>query len=282
MSMMFPFLAYLVICKPFKYARILGLITTPLILDSVLRFNSRGAFLGMAVAGLMLLVMARGKTRLHAFYAVALGILAFLYQAQDPKIWERLFSIGASQEERDASAEHRIESWKAGMQMIADYPFGSGGRSAFISPRGNVYIEHLGYNELRSVHNGFISIAAGWGVQGFMLVTAAFGIAMGRTWMSIGYFQRRKNEKMVFLGTAILGAFFGQCTCAMFGDYYDGEWFLWLAGYGLVYATFEQSEREAELDRELYGEEEDLETEDEAEDFSKEFYSDEESKELVR
>jgi hypothetical protein len=31
---------------------------------------------------------------------------------------------------------------------------------------------------------------------------------------------------------------------AMFGDYYDGEWFIWLAIYGLVYSTFEQTERE--------------------------------------
>jgi len=282
MSMMFPFLAYLVICKPFKYSRILGLVSAPLILDSVLRFNSRGSFLGMAVAGLTLLLMARGKSRLYAVYAIVLGTLAFLYQAQDPKIWERLFSIGATQEERDASAGHRILSWQAGMQMIADYPFGSGGRSAFISPRGNEYIAFLGYNELRSVHNGFISIAAGWGIQGFLLITLAFAIAMGRTWMSINYFQQRKDEKMVFLGAAIIGAFFGQCTCAMFGDYYDGEWFMWLAGYGLVYATFEQSERDAEIDRELNSDEDEIGEEDMETESEDGFYIDDESEEFVR
>lgn len=256
MSMMFPFLAYLVICKPFKYARVLGLVSAPLILDSILRFNSRGSFLGMAVAGCTLLLMARGKSRLYAIYSVIIGIMAFFYQAQDPKIWERLFSIGSTAEERDESASQRIDSWSAGLQMIRDYPLGSGGRSCFISPRGDEYISFLGYNEYRSVHNGFISIAAGWGVQGFLLITIAFGIAMMRTWSSIGYFQRRGDEKLAFLGAAIIGAFFGQCTCAMFGDYYDGEWFFWLAIYGLVYATFEQSQRQLDYEQALLDEEE--------------------------
>ena len=246
MSMVFPFIAYLVICKPFKYARWIGVLCVPLVLDSVLRFNSRGAFLGMIVSGVILLLMARGKSRRDALIAVFFGVLAFLYQAQDPKIWERFFSIAATEEGRaeDLSAVHRVESWKAGLQMIADYPLGSGGRSAFVSPRGNRYITHLGYDELRSVHNGYISIAAGWGVQGFALVTLAFLIAMGRTWLAIKYFQQMGNEKMVFLGAAILSAFFGQATTAVFGDYYDGEWFIWLVIYGLVYSTFEWSEQE--------------------------------------
>lgn len=268
MSMVFPFLAYMVICKPFKYARIIGIVCAPLILDSVLRFNSRGTFLGMGVSGVMLMLMARGKSRRDALIAVFFGVLAFLYQAQDPKIWERFFSIGASQEERDVSAEHRIESWKAGLQMIADYPLGSGGRSAFISPRGNAYIAKLGYNEYRSVHNGFISVAAGWGVQGFVLVTLAFLIAMGRTWLAVKYFQELGNEKMVFLGAAILSAFFGQATTAMFGDYYDGEWFVWLSIYGMVYATFvtvegERLEREWEEEQDAW---EDSEQDDDQED----------------
>jgi hypothetical protein len=267
MSMAFPFIAYLVICKPFKYSRVIGCLCAPLVLDSVLRFNSRGAFLGMLVSGAMLLVMARGKSRRDALIAVFFGVMAFLYQAQDPKIWERFFSIGANQEERDASAENRLESWRAGFQMITDYPLGSGGRAAFISPRGNPYIAHLGYNEYRSVHNGYISVAAGWGLQGFGLVTLAFLIAMARTWLAVKHFQESGNEKMVFLGAAILSAFFGQATMAMFGDYYDGEWFIWLAVYGLAYSTF--SIEAMRFDRELDSEQEsfdDSEQENEFED----------------
>ena len=173
------------------------------------------------------------------------GTLAFLYQARDPRIWERFFSIGNNTEiERDASAQSRLAFWEAGIKMIIDRPLGTGGKSAFRSPLGNTYIEDLGYERNRSVHNGYISIAAGWGVQGFLLVTLAFLIAMSRTWLAVKYFQQSKNENMVFLGAAILAAFFGQATTAMFGDYYDGEWFVWLAIYGLVYATFQTVERE--------------------------------------
>lgn len=72
---------------------------------------------------------------------------------------------------------------------------------------------------------------------------------------------------MVFLGAAILSAFFGQATMAMFGDYYDGEWFIWLAVYGLAYSTF--SIEAMRFDRELDSEQEsfdDSEQENEFED----------------
>jgi hypothetical protein len=76
------------------------------------------------------------------------------------------------------------------------------------------------------------------------MVTVAFLIAMGRTWWAVKYFQEMGNEKMVFLGAAILASFFGQAVTTMFGDYYDGEWFVWISIYGLAYATFETTERE--------------------------------------
>jgi hypothetical protein len=72
----------------------------------------------------------------------------------------------------------------------------------------------------------------------------AFLIAMGRTWLAVKYFQEMGNENMVFLGAAILASFFGQAVTAIFGDYYDGEWFVWISIYGLAYATFETTERE--------------------------------------
>jgi hypothetical protein len=110
-------------------------------------------------------------------------------------------------------------------------------------------------------------VAAGWGLQGFGLVTLAFLIAMARTWLAVKHFQESGNEKMVFLGAAILSAFFGQATMAMFGDYYDGEWFIWLAVYGLAYSTF--SIEAMRFDRELDSEQEsfdDSEQENEFED----------------
>ena len=245
----FPIVGYFFITNPIKYSRIIALLMAPLILDTVLRCNSRGAYLGAAVSGVVIIMGARGPSRRYAVMIMAAGILAFFIQAQDGKIWERLISITVSAEERDKAASGRIEYWKAGVRMISDYPLGSGGRSAFTSPRGMSYLQHLNETKFRSVHNGYLSIIAGWGIQGFTCYAIAMIAACQALWRSLVKRSPFKDPQQTLLGACILGALCGQGVCAMFGDYLDGEWFVWLAVFGLVYDHFnELSDAHGEAD----------------------------------
>lgn len=232
----FPLIGYFVLFNPIPYSRIVAFVSAPLILDTVLRCNSRGAYLGAAISGICLVLMASGPARKYASFILVAGALAFFVQAKNDKIWERLRSVTASAEERDDSADQRIQSWIAGLRMISDYPLGSGGRAAFVSPRGMAYIAHIRTDQFRAIHNGYLNIMAGWGVQGFALLILALGIAcvamVRATWLN----SSAGADGDTFLGAAIFAAFAGQAVTTVFGDYLDGEWFIWLAVFGLSYA----------------------------------------------
>lgn len=247
LSLCFPFIAYFVVTNPFPYSRLIAFCAAPLVLDTLLRCNSRGAYLGAAIGGILLIAMARGNSRKYAVYMMLGGLLAFYLQAKDEKIWNRLFSIGAKGEERDNSALERIEYWKAAREMIKDYPLGSGGRAAFVSARGVGYISHI-RKEYRSVHNGYYSIAAGWGVQGLAALLGAMGLAMFSLFKAVRGTDPVAYEGRIFLGAAILAAFAGQAVCTMFGDYLDGEWFLWLTVFGLSFAQIAENDEALELE----------------------------------
>ena len=236
LCMSFPLIGYFVIANPFPYSRIAAVLSAPLVLDTILRCNSRGAYLGAAAGGICLVLMARGKARKYAGLILVAGAFAFCIQAQNSRIWERLFSVAASAEERDYSAQGRIELWIAGLNMIGDYPLGSGGRAAFVSPRGMEYIEHLPYDEYRAIHNGYLNIMAGWGVQGFLLLAAGLLIASLALVRAIWLHSSLEDDAGTFLGAAIFAALVSQAVITTFGDYLDGEWFIWLAVFGLGYA----------------------------------------------
>jgi O-antigen ligase len=252
--MSFPFIGYFVICNPLPYSRIIAFGAAPLILDTLLRCNSRGAYLGVAAGGICLVLLSRGKARKHAILIVAAGVLAFWLQAQNGRIWERLFSVAVSQEQRDASAESRILSWIAGLEMISDYPYGSGGRAAFVSPRGMRYIQHIRTDEFRSVHNGYLNIAAGWGVQGFTLLMLAFAIAAWELMRAIRRSALQGTDARTFLGAAIVAALVGQAVTTTFGDYLDGEWFIWLSVWALSYARLDEQAESGDAQAEEYEE----------------------------
>ena len=251
-SMSLPIVGYFFIVNPIPYARWIAFGFSPFILNVVLLCNSRGTYLGLAASGLILVLLARGKSRKHAILIALGGVAAFLFLARSEQIWERLFSINATSEERDGSAQSRINFTKAGIQMIADHPLGSGGGAAFYSPLGFSYIAPFGQPHPRAAHNGYVNIAAGWGVQGFLLLISAIFVSATSTVLSMLRLDPSRHEKTNFLGACILAAIFGQLVSTAFGDYLDGEWFLWLAAFGLAYSSaidrLLQAERETEIE----------------------------------
>jgi O-antigen ligase len=125
------------------------------------------------------------------------------------------------------------------------------------------YITHIRTDEFRSVHNGYLNIAAGWGVQGFALLMLAFAIASCELMRAIRRSALVGDDHRTFLGAAIVAALASQAVTAVFGDYLDGEWFVWLAIFGLSYAHFDQEpllDEETDADTEEYSDEADLDS----------------------
>ena len=233
MAFVLPAAGFFFMTKHFRYSFQIVILGAPLVLDSLLRFSSRGSYLGLLASGLALFAYSDGTLRKQSAKIFALGILGFFLLANNASIWERLFSVTADEQNRDASAQERIDCWNAAVQMIKDHPFGTGGRSAFVSPLGLTYIPHI-RTTYRSVHNGYLNIAAGWGLQGICILL--FIILIGAASVRKGIRMLPKTDASNrFLGAVLISMTASQLVTTTFGDYLDGEWFLWIVTLSIAY-----------------------------------------------
>ncbi|TWU55686.1 O-antigen ligase family protein [Rubripirellula reticaptiva] len=239
--------AYFVLTMKNKWFGLVSFASAPLVLESILRCNSRGCYLGLITSAIAIVVFARGPARKRAIGLCVLGVVAILLMAGDASIWNRFESIFVSADERDNSASERLDYWQAAIKMIADFPLGSGGEAAFTSPRGVRYIAHF-RDEFRSVHNGPLDVAAGWGVQGLFLMTLVLCTACLSAWRTLRQCMRDQNVNDGLIGTVLISAIIGQLVCSLFTSILDGEWFLWLAACCFAYTRLMRSSEELETD----------------------------------
>ena len=152
-----------------KLIKIAMAIATPFILNVIILCNSRGAFLAMIFSGIVYLILSPSQIRKQTFVLLTLGLIATFMLLGDDRIIQRFMTTFASDEERDTSADHRLVFWQAGINVIKDYPLGTGGYG-FKRVHAREYIAQEGiFVKARSVHNGFINEACEWGVQGLLL-----------------------------------------------------------------------------------------------------------------
>ena len=112
-----------------------ALVAAVFILNAAILVNSRGAFLGMVVGGLYVMVYLFGafalaiKKKMQIVSGVVVILAAFVYLADD-SFWERMGTLTNVQVEGTTVTGNdgtgRIEYWKAGIQMSFDYPLAHG------------------------------------------------------------------------------------------------------------------------------------------------------------
>ncbi len=218
-----------------KVEKAFALVVLVLVFEVILRCNSRGAFLGLLVAGVWLLIQAKGKVRRHAIAGIALGLLAAFFMIGDEDITNRFMTTFASEEDRDGSAQSRMDYWAQASKMIAAHPIGSGGEAAFKSDLGVRYLLPIGVDHQRAVHNGYLDIAASWGLQGLLL----YGIAIFVAWRALSAAARQRrlenDVNRAFLSASIDAVLLGQLVCSLFLSSLDGEWFFWWITMALAY-----------------------------------------------
>lgn len=209
-----------------KTIRVVGLVTSPLALNTLLKCNSRGAFLGVITGGAVMLLLARGKERRLLLAGSLLGGLSLLVLIGDDRILDRFQTTFAPQNEQDASAASRLTFWNAALRCLGDHPWGVGG-DCYKRILSQSYLSGF-TEEHRSIHNGWINEAVQWGVHAlvmrFLLVYQAFRCALAgqRVFRGLGVFD------MSLLGLGFVGGLVAFSISGFFGDYWDSEWGLQL------------------------------------------------------
>jgi O-antigen ligase len=225
-----------------KWLKLVVLICGGLTFNVVLFCNSRGAFLGLIAGGVAFLLMASGPARKKAIGLVAGTAIVTFVLLGDPRIVERFLTIFTSEGQRDSSAQGRIVFWTAAREMLADYPFGSGGNS-FSEGRGWRYMpgaqasgtDQDKAGETRAIHNGYLTEAVDWGVQGLALALLFLG-AIGwtlRRGRKLVLAARDPNAVMVF--GCIAAGLVGWMVSSFFGDYINDEWGFWAGAIAYSY-----------------------------------------------
>jgi hypothetical protein len=216
-----------------KSVRVVGLITSPMALNTLLKCNSRGAFLGVLTGGAVMLLLARGKERRLLLGGALLGGLSLLVLIGDERILGRFQTTFAPQNEQDASAASRLVFWNAALKCLGDHPWGVGG-DCYKKILSRTYLSGFA-EQHRSIHNGWINEAVQWGVHALvmrvLLVYHALRCAISgqKMFRGLGVFD------MSLMGLAFIGGLVAFSMSGFFGDYWDSEWGLQLCALCMGY-----------------------------------------------
>jgi putative inorganic carbon (hco3(-)) transporter len=188
---------------------------------------------------LLFLLLARGPTRKKAIRVLALGAVALYLLLGDPKILDRFVTTFSGSEERDNSAASRLQYWQAGLAMLNDFPLGAGG-GAFKYVYGGVYIKEVtGIDEERSLHNGYLTEATDWGVQGILLKLILIAVALAAAHRTASRCRREGRSEDALIGICVIVSAAGLLVTCIFGSFLNNEWFFWvmalLIRYGELY-----------------------------------------------
>jgi putative inorganic carbon (HCO3(-)) transporter len=250
----FPIAGYLLLATRSRMDKVFAILGTPFILDTVLLCNSRGAFLALIAMGIWILVFSPAKIRKQSLLLLSLGLMAVLYLAKDAKIWTRFYTTFEDESTRDASAASRLDFWKQALVMLSENPLGAGGEAAFKSDLGFSYLQGLNQPNYRAVHNGYLDIACGWGVQGICLYA---GVALC-AWLQVARLRRwakgQEDTEALMMAVCLQAMFVGQLLATMFISSLDNEWMTWLFALCLaseVFMRMEPQDAEEESTEEL-------------------------------
>jgi O-antigen ligase len=163
-----------------RWEKWLCVVALPFVLNTFILANSRGAFVALLVTGVLSILLTKGPIRQKTILAMLIAGVVF-YNLIDNRFIQRQQTI-QTYEEDNASIE-RIESWKGALNLIQDYPLGTGGGGyEALSP---IYIPEIveAHNgELRGVHNTFLAVASEWGIQGFVFFMGFLASTFWELW----------------------------------------------------------------------------------------------------
>jgi O-antigen ligase len=219
-----------------KREKLLVVMAAPLALNVLLVCNSRGAFLGLVGAGLTFVLLARGATRKKAIGTLLLGSAALYVLMGDPEILDRFATTFTGSEERDRSADSRLAFWRGGLLMIRDYPLGAGGAS-FKYVLGPYYLAQVSdLEEYRSLHNGYLTEATDWGVQGLFLKLLFIGAAVFAAYRTSTRCRLAGRVEDSLMGLSLVVSTIGFLITSIFGSYLASEWTYWNVAFLISYS----------------------------------------------
>ena len=212
-----------------KIERYIAIVALPLVINTLILCNSRGAMLGLGVSvALAPLLARRGHRGKALIFGLVIPILVLLLG--DPQFFKR--QQGGYD---DGSAQGRLEAWGEAGRILSDHPLGTGARGFhLLIPKysANIALRHDG--EPRSPHNTMILVMVEYGVQGItlwvLLLLAVFRMLLRTRRMAI----EANDDFAYYRSVALVIALAGALTGGMFTDRLYSEGIYWIIAMGIA------------------------------------------------
>lgn len=156
------------------YERGLAGVSTLLILHTTLLTFSRGAMVGLLAVGATAFIIMPKRPKYLAVLVVV-GLIAL--RLTGPQLMARYATTVADSEERDGSAESRIDLWRDCLKLAVDNPIFGVGPGNF-----PVVAASLGWTAGKQAHSVWMQQAAETGFPGVLALVAFFGLALAKLW----------------------------------------------------------------------------------------------------
>ncbi|HKS56438.1 MAG TPA: O-antigen ligase family protein [Steroidobacteraceae bacterium] len=217
-----------------KWVQWLTILAMAFILNTLVLSGSRGSFLSLLCAGMVLLVLKPPQYK-RLFYGLAVLGVALMLILAPPSFWERMETITAAvddSQEMDTSAESRFVVLEAQVKMARAYPFGAGHRGTEALSTQYIDEKYLaktpGTQRARSSHNTFMTTLVEQGIPGAIMFLWMVGwcvrcVRRLRRYESPDWGTRERSElAFVAAGLTIV------LIAGLFVDYLKAEVAIWL------------------------------------------------------
>jgi probable O-glycosylation ligase (exosortase A-associated) len=156
------------------WQKVIAFTAAGLMVHSIFFSFSRGGMLGLIItAGVSFLLIPKGPKQ-YLTFAVAVLIAVRL---AGPQVVERFSSVFAGREERDASAQSRVDMWMICLRQMGERPLLGLGPHQF-----PVNAHEFGLTRGKEAHSLWLQIGAELGVPGLAFLATFYGLCVCRLW----------------------------------------------------------------------------------------------------
>jgi probable O-glycosylation ligase (exosortase A-associated) len=211
------------------WSRLLAAASTALILHTILLTFSRGAMVGLIAIGVAAFVMMPKRPKNVAALLVVALLAARL---TGPELFARYSTaFVASSEERDRSAESRLDLWKDCLVVIQQYPvFGVG------PANWRTIASKFGWPEGKSAHSVWMETAAECGIPATLALICFFGLALAKVWPTARAPVTDENRYEVAVASGLVLAIVGFSVSGQFvsAPALEVPYYITMVGIGLL------------------------------------------------
>jgi len=190
------------------YERLGAAVCAALILHTTLLTFSRGAMVGLLVVGATAFLMMPKRPKYLAVLALV-GLLAI--RLTGPQLLARYATTVAEGEERDGSAESRLDLWADCIKLTIENPiFGIG--------PGNfpVVAASLGWTAGKQAHSVWMQQAAETGVPGVLSLFLLFALSVVKLWPLARQRLTDENRSQIAVASGLIMSIVGFCVAGQF------------------------------------------------------------------